>query len=71
MTEQPLRLDKLAYSLEEFADVVSLSYAQLLRHIARNELVPKYSGRKPLITRAEGERFLRSLPEERAPKVRA
>ena len=37
------QLEKLAYSLEEFAEVVSLSYAQLMRHIARDELVPKYS----------------------------
>lgn len=64
------KLDKLAYSLEEFAEAVSLSYAQVLRHIANDELVAKYSGRKPLITRAEGERFLRALPEQRGPKVR-
>lgn len=68
MNEAP-KLDKLAYSLEEFAEVVSLSYAQLLRHIKRNELVPKYSGRKALITRTEGERFLRALPEERSGAV--
>ncbi len=70
MKETP-KLDKLAYSLEEFAEAVSLSYSQLLRHIERNELVARYSGRKALITRAEGERFLRSLPEERAPRVRS
>lgn len=69
MSDTP-QLEKLAYSLEEFAEVVSLSYAQLMRHIARDELVPKYSGRKPLITRAEGQRFLDSLPEARAEKVR-
>lgn len=61
---EPLKLEKLAYSLDEFAEVVSLSKMQLRRHIERNELVPKYSGTKPLITRAEGERFLRSLPDQ-------
>lgn len=70
MNDAP-KLDKLAYSLEEFAEAVSLSYAQILRHIANDELVAKYSGRKALILRAEGERFLRALPDKRAPKVRS
>ncbi|MFF7681512.1 hypothetical protein ACFZA2_02035 [Microbacterium sp. NPDC007973] len=70
MNDAP-KLDKLAYSLEEFAEAVSLSYAQILRHIANDELIAKYSGRKALILRAEGERFLRALPEARAPKVRS
>lgn len=68
MTDSP-SLDKLAYSLEEFALVVSLSTEQLRRHIKRNELVPRYSGSKPLITKAEAERFLRALPEERTGAV--
>jgi hypothetical protein len=61
-------LSKLAYSLDEFADAVSLSKAQLRKHIdgtADPVLVPSYSGSKPLITREEGERWLRALPSER------
>lgn len=57
-------LSKLAYSLDEFAEAVSLSKAQLRKHIERGELVPAYSGTKPLITRAEGERWLSTLPAE-------
>lgn len=62
-------LSKLAYSLDEFAVAVSLSKAQLRKHLdgtAEPVLVPSYSGAKPLITREEGERWLRALPSERA-----
>lgn len=59
------KLDKLAYSLEDFAAAVSLSDEQLRFHIKRNELVPRYSGAKPIITAAEAERFLHSLPYEK------
>lgn len=58
------REPKLAYTLEEFAEVVSLSKAQIRKHIENHDLVPVYSGTKPLITREEGERWLRTLPEE-------
>jgi len=60
-------LTKLAYSLDEVADAVSLSKAQLRKHIDAGDLVPSYSGTKPLITKAEGERWLSSLPA--APKA--
>lgn len=69
--KNPPKLEKLAYTLQEFAEAVSLSDEQLRYHIKRNELVPRYSGTKPLITVAEGERFLRSLPEERVSGFRA
>lgn len=59
-------LSKLAYSVDEFAELVSLSKSSIQKAIARGELVPAYSGTKPLITRAEGERWLGSLPAERA-----
>lgn len=61
-------LSKLAYTLDEFAEAVSLSKAQIRKHVdgrAEPTLVPSYSGTKPLITREEGERWLRSLPSER------
>lgn len=62
-------LTKLAYDLDEFAEAVSLSKAQIRKHIngaAQPVLVPSYSGAKPIITLAEGERWLASLPTERA-----
>jgi hypothetical protein len=59
-----MTLSKLAYSLDEFAEAVSLSKAQLRKHIDAGDLVPSYSGSKPLITRAEGERWLATLPAE-------
>jgi|GEM_PF-3568165 len=55
---------KLAYTLDEFAEAVSLSKAQIRKHIDANDLVPSYSGTKPIISREEGERWLRSLPTE-------
>lgn len=58
-------LDKLAYSIPNFASCVDLSIQQVRNHIAAGELVPSYSGAKPLIMREEGLRFLRSLPAER------
>lgn len=58
-------LDKLAYSIPNFAQAVDLSIQQVRNHIAAGELVPSYSGAKPLIMREEGERWLRSLPAER------
>lgn len=60
-----LRLDKLAYSLDEFATAVSLSKEFIRLQIAADKLVPSYAGTKPLIMREEGERWLRSLPAER------
>jgi len=65
MKAAPLVLDKLAYSLDEFADAVSLSKEFIRQQIAAGLLTPSYAGTKPLIMREEGERWLRSLPAER------
>lgn len=59
--------NKLAYSIEEFAGLVSISPNQLRRHISGEvlpQLVPSYSGRKAVIPRSEGERWLELLPTE-------
>lgn len=68
MTDQsnPPVLDKIAYSLPNFAAAVDLSLEKIRQHIARGELVPSYVDSKPLIMREEGERWLRSRPTERA-----
>ncbi len=65
MSTDALRLDKLAYSLDEFAAAVSLSKEFIRQQIAADKLTPSYAGAKPLILREEGERWLRSLPAER------
>lgn len=62
-------LDKLAYSLDEFAVAVSLSKEFIRLQIAADKLTPSYAGAKPLILREEGERWLRALPAERPEKA--
>lgn len=58
-------LDKLAYSIPNFAAAVDLSVEKVRQHIARGELFATYVDSKPLIMREEGERWLRSRPTER------
>lgn len=60
-----IKIDKLSYSLDDFAVAVGLSKEKVRQFIARGELVPSYADAKPLIMREEGERWLRSLPAER------
>ena len=57
-------LTKLAYSLDEFAEAVSLSKAQVRKHIDAGDLTPSYSGTKPIIPLDEARRFLEALPAE-------
>jgi hypothetical protein len=58
-------LDKLAYSIPNFAAAVDLSIEKIRQHINRGELVPSYVDSKPLIMREEGERWLRARPAEK------
>jgi len=58
-------LDKLAYSIPNFAEAVDLSVDTIRKHIDAGNLVPSYPNSKPIITRAEGERWLKSLPAEK------
>jgi len=56
---------QLAYTTDPFAAACDLSDWTIRRAIRRGELVPRYPGKKKaLILREEGERWLRSLPEE-------
>lgn len=64
-SEQRLTLDKIAYSIPNFAAAVDLSIEKVRQHIARGELVPSYVDSKPLIMREEGERWLRARPAEK------
>jgi hypothetical protein len=65
MSTDTVVLDKLAYSIPNFAKAVDLSIEAVRQHIREGNLVPSYSKSKPLIMREEGERWLRSLPAER------
>lgn len=60
-----VQLEKLAYSIPNFAKAVDMSVESVRQQIAAGNLVPSYPNSKPLITRAEGERWLKSLPAER------
>jgi hypothetical protein len=57
---------KLAYSIPNFAKAVDLSVTTIREAIDRSELIPSYPAKmKPIITREEGLRWLRSLRNER------
>jgi hypothetical protein len=61
-------LDKLAYSIPNFAAAVDLSVDTIRKAIDNRDLIPSYptkAGRKPIITKQEGERWLSALPSER------
>lgn len=62
--QERVTLEKLAYSIPNFAAAVDLSIEKVRQHIARGELVPSYVDSKPLIMREEGERWLRARPAE-------
>jgi hypothetical protein len=65
MSDTPV-LDKLAYSIPNFARAVDLSETTVKLAITSGDLIPVYPAkRKPLITKQEGERWLQSLPAER------
>lgn len=56
---------KLAYSIPNFAKAVDLSETTIRGAIRRSELIPCYPAKmKPIITREEGIRWLRSLRSE-------
>lgn len=65
MTNQNPTLDKLAYSLPNFAKAVDLSIEKVRQHIDRGELVPSYVDSKPIIMQEEGLRWLRARPAEK------
>ena len=58
-------LEKLAYSIPNFAEAVDLSVSTIYDAIKSGNLTPSYPNRKPLITRDEGMRWLSTLPAER------
>lgn len=61
-------LDKLAYSIPSLAKAVDLSVQQVRNHINAGDIVPSYSGSKPLIPLEEAKRFIENLPTEKRSK---
>ena len=62
----------LAYTLDAFAAATGFSKESIRQEIDAGNLVPSYGGRqrtKPVIIRAEGIRWLKSLPNERPERV--
>lgn len=58
-------LEKLAYTIPTLAAAVDLSVSTIRKHIDDGNLIASYPNRKPIITRAEAERWLAALPSER------
>jgi hypothetical protein len=60
------QLDKLAYSIPNFARAVDLSETTVREAINKGDLIPAYPAKKkPIITVDEGKRWLTALPIER------
>jgi hypothetical protein len=59
-------LDKLAYTIPNFAAAVDMSVDTIRKHIEAGRLVPSYPNSRPVITKTEGQRWLDSLPAEKA-----
>jgi hypothetical protein len=60
-----IELTQLAYSIPNFAKAVDLSVSTVREHIDNGNLIVSYPNSKPIITQAEGLRWLESLPTER------
>lgn len=68
MDQELHHLDKLAYSIPNFARAVDLSETTLREEIAKNNLIVSYptrAGKKPIITRKNAEAWLDSLPVDK------
>lgn len=63
MTEN--NIEPIAYDLRSAAAAVGLSDRTLRDAIADGSLTAHYSGRKPLVLRADLEDWIRSLPTEK------
>lgn len=57
---------KRAYTVQSMSEAYEVSVSYLRDDIATGKLRPRYLGRKPLISRAEAERWFGALPEDRS-----
>lgn len=60
----------IAYDVQAAADMLSLSYTEVKRAMEEGSLVAKTRGTKPLLPRAELERWLENLPAWIPPRYR-
>ena len=60
----------IAYDIQAAADMLSLSYTEVKRAMDEGSLVAKTRGIKPLLPRAELERWIDNLPTWIAPRYR-
>lgn len=56
----------LAYSLEDFAEACGVSLSTIKNEINDGNLTKSYIRGKPVITAAEADRYMASLPSEAA-----
>ena len=56
--------EPLAYTMARLSLTTGVSIDKLQQCVRRGELVPSYVGTKPIVTREEALRWLRSLPAE-------
>lgn len=59
-------MNPVAYSLEGASAATGLAITKLKARIRENKLTARYEGKDILIERAELERFIAELPQERA-----
>lgn len=60
-----MNLDKLSYTIPKFVEATGISREVITAHIKANNLVLSYPSTRGVILRAEGERWLASLPAEK------
>lgn len=58
-------VEKKLLTYQEVAAASGISVSQVRKLVARGEMTPSYSGRKPLIRAIEYDRWVESLPAER------
>ncbi|MBP5800780.1 hypothetical protein J2D78_01655 [Microbacterium maritypicum] len=62
-------LDKLSYSIENFAKATDYGVTTIREAIDAGDLVARYANSKPVITREDGLLWLRSLRTEKPGRV--
>lgn len=56
--------EKLAYTLPELVEATGMSMSSIRIEIDKGRLTPRYPNRKPIVPRAEAERWIDSMPSE-------
>lgn len=59
-----IEIEKKLLTYQEVAAASGISVSQVRKLVARGDMTPSYSGRKPLIRTTEYERWVDTLPAE-------